>query len=119
MSSQKSEVIFATRGEWIAFVAMLNAPLSRREPHRGEERSPFQLEVLIVMEDEGQTVRRRLALLNVSKNGMMVKGDTEMEIGKAVLVEVNKEGTPFHVVGVIRHCTQTLGGFKIGVHLNF
>ena len=119
MSTRKGEVVFCTRGEWLAFVKRQLEPLTRRAPHRNEERMPFVCEVILVPGGEGAGVRRRLMLINISNSGLMLKGETEIEEGIEALIEINPDGKPFHVVGVVRHCTQTLGGFKIGVNLRF
>lgn len=119
MATRKGDVLFCSRGQWLAFVKLQREPLTRKEPHRNEERTPCVSEVVLLMERDGQTVRRHLMLVNVSNSGLMLKGETELEVKSEVVIEVNTDGTPFHVVGVVRHCTQTLGGYKIGIHLKF
>ncbi len=119
MPTKKGEVVFCTRGEWLTFVKRQLEPQTRRAPHRNEERMPFACEVILAPGGEDGGTRRRLTLLNISNSGLMLKGETEIEEKTEVLIEINPDGNPFHVVGVICHCTQTLGGFKIGVNLKF
>ncbi|MBX3394545.1 MAG: PilZ domain-containing protein [Phycisphaerae bacterium] len=101
------------------FVREANGATVRAAPHRQEERSPYQFEAVVLLDAEGQTSRRRLGVVNLSNSGIMLKGETDIEIGTPVLIELNPDGKPFHVVGEVRHCTQTLGGYKIGVRLKF
>jgi hypothetical protein len=60
-----------------------------------------------------------LALLNASQEGLTTKGQTPITLNTEVVLELNPEGTPFAVRGRIAHCTETLGGFKIGIELRF
>lgn len=119
MSTRNMDVVFATRSEWMAFIKMVDVPQVRREPQRDEERNSFQMEVAVMMDVDGETVRRHMTMMNLSNSGLMLKSDQEFEKGMQVLIEVNPDGKPFHVVGVVRHCTQTLGGNKVGVRLIF
>ena len=58
-------------------------------------------------------------LLNASQEGLTTKGQTPITLNTEVVLELNPEGTPFAVRGRIAHCTETLGGFKIGIELRF
>lgn len=115
----QSDVVLSTRDQWLAFVQEVNELPIRCAPHRNEERNPLQLEVQLRFDDDGILVRRRLILNNVSNSGMMLKGDTELTPGTRLVAEVNPDGVPFYVAGVVMHCTQTVGGYKIGVNLQF
>lgn len=119
MTTRNPDVVFATRNEWAAFIKMVDAPGARAEPSRHEERSAFQMEVAVMTDEDGQSVRRHMSMMNLSPGGLMLKCEFEFEQGTQMLIEINPDGKPFHVVGVVKHCTQTLGGYKIGVRLIF
>ncbi len=77
------------------------------------------MEVQLRFDDQGTWVWRWLILNNVSNSGLMLKGETELTPGTRLVAEINPDGVPFYVAGVVMHCTQTVGGFKIGVNLQF
>jgi hypothetical protein len=66
----------------------------------------------------GNVVRDAI-LLNISADGLMLKAQTNLPEDIGVGINLAMGDDTFTLVGRIAHCTQTLGGFKVGVELKF
>lgn len=104
---------------WERFLSRTVEPQFKPDVKREVPRYPYQGEAKLIIErgDEGGT--RRLSIVNISLEGITAKGNSEIPIGTNAFVELNPEGEPFLMRGEIVHCTETLGGFKIGIKLIF
>lgn len=56
---------------------------------------------------------------NVSDQGMMVRTEAAITPNTPVLMRIELQGETCLLCGIIRHCSMTVGGFKIGVRLLF
>ena len=69
--------------------------------------------------EEDQLFNRTWEIMEVSPDGISVKSIDECSVGLRINLLVNLDGLPIPLYGTVMHCTQTIGGFKIGVRLEF
>jgi len=119
MSNAETETRFISSAYWKRFLQRTVAPEHKSDVQRSAPRYPLPGDIKVTFEDSGETSVRRLALINASQEGLTTKGQTAMPLDVDVVLELNPEGTPFSIHGRIIHCTETLGGFKIGIELRF
>lgn len=119
MSNAETETRFASRAYWKRFLQRTVAPEVKSDLKRATPRYPLPGDIKVTFKDSSKASVRRLALLNASEGGLTTKGQTKIDLDTEVVIELNPEGTPFLVRGRIAHCTETLGGFKIGIELRF
>lgn len=119
MSNTDVEITFISKAYWKRFLQRTVAPESKSDIQRATPRYPLPGDIKVTFEDAGEMSARRLALLNASHEGITAKGQTLIPVDVDVVVELNPEGTPFRIRARIVHCTETLGGFKIGIELRF
>lgn len=58
-------------------------------------------------------------VLQVSEFGLMLRNHEELAKGAEIWIEVLLGDETCSLYGVVRHCTETIGGYKIGVELFF
>ena len=119
MSNAETETRFISKSYWKRLLQRTVAPVDKSDLKRSTRRYPLPGDIKVTFEDAGETSVRRLALLNASEGGLATKGQTQILLDTEVIIELNLEGTPFTVRGRIVHCTETIGGFKIGIELRF
>ena len=119
MSNAETETSFISGAYWKRFLKRTVAPEHKSDIQRAEPRYPLSGETKVSFEDADETSVRRLALLNGSQDGLTTKGQTPIALDTQVVLEMNPEGTPFTIHGRIIHCTETVGGYKIGIELRF
>ncbi|MCG8404880.1 MAG: PilZ domain-containing protein [Phycisphaerales bacterium] len=119
MSSTRTDFKLVTEDYWERFLRRTVETQFKPDVKREVPRYPYQGEAKLIIVDGEDSSTRRLSVVNISLEGLTAKGNTEIPIGTKAFVEMNPEGTPFVMAGEIVHCTETLGGFKIGIRLNF
>ncbi len=117
MSSTQTNANVVTQRYWLQFLDRAVGAMPKSDLKRETPRFPLQGEVQLWIENE--TEKRWLSLMNVSREGITARGNTEIQLGTRVILEMNPEGSPITLRGEVVHCTGTLGGFKIGVRLEF
>ena len=86
---------------------------------RNWRRYGIEGEVIAELILEGMTRRRTWALLQVAAGGLTVRTSEVISCGTAVHLQIQFDEEPLFCMGVTRHCTQTLGGYKVGIRLIF
>lgn len=116
-----------SRGEWVAILSRMVKPtiepMRKRKYRRYPVEPPASGEARIrfrpARDPATKPVVRSGPLLDVSPTGLMVKIYGELPVGVPVTVQITLEGLQLALRGRIVHCTNTLGGFKVGVELQF
>jgi hypothetical protein len=116
-----------TRGEWVAILDRVVRPeiepLPRRKYRRYSIEAPSYGEARLIFRPArnpgAKPAIRSGPLLDISPAGMMVKMYSELPIGLHVAVQVMLDGARVALRGRVVHCTNTLGGFKVGIELQF
>jgi hypothetical protein len=75
--------------------------------------------VELTFERDGQAAVRGGRLLNASSEGVMIGQREELAPGTAVRLHVMLGEVAARLDGRVIHCTQTVGGFKVGIQLLF
>ena len=107
------------RDRWRGLVAR-HAEATPREHRRRNQRHYVEFgSVTLRFLEKGQPVEKTGKLLNVSRGGLMLKQYQEIDIGTKLQIDVLAGDDALTVAGRVAHCTETLGGFKVGVKLEF
>lgn len=83
----------------------------RRYPAEGEVKAEYKV--------DGEPRKRTWDLLQIAAGGLTVRTGEEMPTDTPVALYINMDGNPVPARGLTRHCTQTLGGYKVGIKLLF
>lgn len=75
--------------------------------------------VRVIYQEWGSWVARSGTLLNASERGLMAMVKERVPSALQVRLEVTIRDETFALTGRVAHCTQTVGGFKIGFRLEF
>lgn len=106
--------------EWLRRISAVVAPESEPVLRRSFRRYPVMGEVKASgCRDDGTQFKRTWTLLQVSAEGLSIKSEEHLEVQTPLDLAVNIDGNPMPVRGTVIHCTQTLGGYKLGVRLHF
>jgi hypothetical protein len=108
-----------SREKWEAFVAQQPeepTPEHRRSNCRRD--TAFGMAELVFTLD-GRQMQRSGRVLNISPGGLMVKQREPVTGGTRVLVKIACEDGELVLAGCVVHCTETVGGYKLGVELLF
>jgi hypothetical protein len=108
-----------TRQRWREVLSPYAGP--EEDGHRRtDERYYIALgSVKLAFEENGVPIERTGRVLNASEGGLMVRQyegilpDTQLQIEATIGEE------SFALAGRVAHCTQTVGGFKVGIELKF
>ena len=111
-------VILLSRADWCAWIAHVPAPAheigaKRRAVRRALTHGPVELRYTA----EGHPSRQLGWIMEVSDAGLMVRCPQPVPAQTPVEVTWEDANARFGVRGVIIHCTETVGGFKLGVQL--
>ena len=108
-----------TRELWEQIVSACR-PEQASEYRRKRARRPGTLgPVELAFDQGGRVVVQTGSLLNVSSNGVMIKQREEISSDTTVMMRATPCGETAVLKGRVIHCTETVGGFKVGVELQF
>ncbi len=108
-----------TRQRWREILDQY-AESGRSDHRRTNERHYLELGSVKLTYEEGDApVVRAGRLLNASDSGLMVKQYQDILPKTELQIEAAIGDEAFTLTGHVVHCTQTLGGFKIGIELQF
>lgn len=110
---------YTTLEEWTDFLS--RAVDARHEPlkRRKHRRYPFDGYVTIRGEYDGVSFKQIWTLRQVSLEGLMVLARHEMPLWIAVTIVLKWNNREYLLRGATCHCTQTVGGYKVGIQLQF
>jgi len=108
-----------SRGDWEALVAQ--HPEEVTPEHRRQDRRRYTPlgSARLVFKQDGRPQVRGGKVLNVSSRGMLVWQREDINWGTKVVVQARLGETDTLLFGHVAHCTETVGGFKVGVELQF
>ena len=111
--------LWTPRAEWVALVAQQDHPTSK-EHRRRHPRLVFAGLAKIAYERfDGTPQVDECAVLNVSDEGLMLRGRSRVPPEELVAVELDMGWEVFRLRGQVIHCTQTVAAYKIGIKLMF
>lgn len=123
MNAAQTPVKPISRSDWVNFVSRFSADGPELQPRRSEVRRDLNNAFARVVYSEGQSpkrwVERSCAILQISNEGLMVRSHQPIEMHTRMAIEAVLGDDVIRLIGTVRHCTLTVGAFKIGVELQF
>ena len=108
-----------TRQRWREVLSQY-ADVEQRGQRRNNERYYIALgSVKLAFEENGASVERTGRVLNASDGGLMIKQYQDIPSDTQLQIEATIGEESFALAGRVAHCTQTVGGFKVGIELKF
>jgi hypothetical protein len=73
----------------------------------------------LAFERGGRPLKRTGKLLNASVDGVLVMQHERIADGTIVLMQLMFHDGQIRLLGHVVHCTETVGGYKVGIGLQF
>ena len=73
----------------------------------------------LAFKDEGIAVKRSGSVLNISPTGLMIKLLHRLTCDTRLVLRASIDEEDVLLRGRVIHCTATVGGFKLGIELEF
>lgn len=108
-----------SRPRWCELIASYPPTQSSEYRRKHTRRDVLLGAVQLAFELGGKPTLRSGALLNASPTGVLVKQRDRIPYGTTVLVKVLIASDTILLLGRAIHCTQTVGGYKLGIELQF
>ena len=117
--SPSRTVTFVTRAAWGAWIAQVppgerETGVKRRDLRRAIAAGPIQVRYAA----EGRACRQACWVLEVSAHGLTLRAPRSVPEGAFVDVWWPDEAQMLRLRGDVAHCTETVGGYKLGVKLD-
>lgn len=106
-------------GLWAQFLKRVVAPEFEPRARREFHRYPFQTTAKAYYDDSGKAYKRTWRIMEVSLSGMMAKTHQEVPVDAVVRLHMELDTGMWEFQARVMHCTQTLGGYKVGMSLSF
>ncbi len=119
-----AQLALTAETDWNAFLESIAKPRSGALHRRTEPRYEVLVgQVLLVyVVDTGMkrlTDSVVVPLMQVSQRGLMVRSPIEFDFNTRLAMELTYLRDAFCLLGRVKHCTNTVGGFKLGIMLEF
>jgi len=114
---------FATNEQWNTAIAEVVDTDVKTEVkprcRRSHQRYAADGEIKVTGQIDGKPVKQAWDLRQVSLEGISARSSQEIPAEARLEFEVCINGHVLRVRGKIKHCTQTIGGYKVGIKLLF
>lgn len=90
-------------------------PIRRHSRRHGVEFGVVRLQY----QENGESIDRTVTLLQVSEGGVMVRSHKPIKSRIRLRMDITLENDTVSLSGQVSHCTQTVGGYKVGIELSF
>ncbi len=109
----------ATRACWLEALAC--QPLADGSEYRRQEQRHCLVisNVKLACEQCGHSAVLRGTLMNASASGVLIRQRQQTAPGTLVVISIPLDAELLLLAGEVVHCTQTVGGYKIGIELRF
>jgi hypothetical protein len=109
-----------SRDRWLEILSRHVSPEIEPPIRRKSRRYGVELGIVCLLYREDGLPRARTAsVLQISAGGLMIKTHKPIRPFTSVWMEVMLNGDAFTLIGEVTHSTQTVGGYKIGIQLEF
>ena len=121
MQGQETSVSSISQAEWQSIVTSIASNSADHDPRRNNPREPFtnyedvKLNILIAGVIEHYVAR----ITELSLGGVTCWTEREVPERVKVMFQFHPDQNPVRLRGRIVHCTQTIGGYKVGIELEF
>jgi hypothetical protein len=119
ISDMVGRIETTTREAWEKLVDRYAGQMGREFRREHGRRNTSTGSVKLAFEREGKPVKRTGNLLEFSWEGVQIKQREEITVSTLVLMHVMLSEGEATLAGRVVHCTDTLGGFKVGIQLLF
>jgi hypothetical protein len=110
---------FATNEQWNAAIAEFVDTEAEPKCRRSLRRYAVDGEIKVTGQIDGEPVKEVWELRQVSLAGMSARSSREILEEARLEFELCINGHVLRVKGEVKHCTQTIGGYKVGIRLFF
>ena len=104
---------------WVELISTLGEPEVEPKFRRTHRRYPCNGEIKVRFATDEGMKQRTWSLIQVSSEGITAIAPEEVPDRFRIDIEWHREDEIIMLSGRIVHCTQTIGGYKIGVKLKF
>lgn len=110
-----------TQGEWEKFVQQTESDNLDHDARRESPRKPIVCfdDIQLKIYDSGEVTSRIVKITEISAGGVTCWTGEEVLEGARVQFIFAGEFRHWQFRGRIVHCTQTIGGFKVGIRIEF
>jgi|GEM_PF-3074542 len=110
--------------DWVEFTTGHDAvddfsEYRRTEPRFAVEFGTAKLDYVVDDEDGRRSVTRTLSVVELSAGGLTLRSHCDIAVGTELAIEVIIDDLCGELRGRIAHSTGTIGGFTVGVKLDF
>ncbi|MBU0638845.1 MAG: PilZ domain-containing protein [Planctomycetes bacterium] len=120
---QQTELRPITRERWLQcldeFAGEVAPPFAKRRFDRFSTAAYAKLVYTRRLGERKSAMVVTGALLQLSEEGIMLRTNEPVPIHTSAAVELHLGDEPVVVLGTVRHCTDTVGAFKVGLELSF
>jgi hypothetical protein len=109
----------AAQTDWHALVAKLVEGQLEPKWRREYRRHPVRGKIEATSLPDLKVIAPTWDLREVSNSGLTAGSRKEVAEGDRFILDVSIDEHTIRVKGKVRHCTQTIGGYKVGVQLIF
>ena len=110
---------FATNEQWNTAIAKMVKGEFEPQYRRNFRRYTIDGEIRVTSQADGEPVSESWDLHQVTPVGLSARSSREIPEGARLKLEVHINGQVLRVRGKVKHCTQTIGGYKVGIQLLF
>lgn len=104
---------------WRRFLEQAVISKSMQNVRRKHKRYDVEGELKVRFVQCRKEYTRTWSLLQLSYGGVTAKANNEVPIDLTVEMGINVGGHLLGARGSVSHCTETLGGYKVGIQLEF
>lgn len=114
-----TQVILTTRQEWWKIVSTYSRAEKEPKYRRVSRRYTCSGEIKVTGEIDDEPFRQTCALLQISAEGITARARQMIPNDIAIMIHWHRDEQDLVVLGKVVHCTQTIGGYKLGIQLEF
>ncbi len=104
---------------WRRFLEQTVVPTAAPDARRKHKRYDVEGELKVRFVKGRKEYSRTWTLLQLSYGGVTAKASNEVPMDLVVEMGINIDGHLLGARGRVTHCTGTLGGYKVGIKLEF
>ncbi|MBN2561397.1 MAG: PilZ domain-containing protein [Phycisphaerae bacterium] len=104
---------------WSTLLKQVVAPEFESDARREYRRYHISGDLKVTFVRDGQEYKRSWDLLEVSLQGLTARANNEASLGVSLEIRLDVAGHRVRARGKVVHCTGTLGGYKVGIELDF
>jgi hypothetical protein len=113
------ESVSATREIWSKIVSTVSMAEMEPTMRRSTRRYSCSGEIKVSGEIDGEPFKQTWVLLQVSATGISARAHIEVPDRLKVAIVWRWQNQELLLSGRVMHSTQTVGGYKVGIRLNF